>query len=433
MRLSIPAPLIKVISVLSQEGYEAYAVGEGVRDCLLGLEPQELKVATGAPLDVVEAFFNRTFRLQDKVLVQEGETFVHVLSFGEQPSAAGSLSELLEQDFTVNALAYNPLKDHLIDPWQQADQIASGEVMIRLAGDPNSCFQEEPRRLLEVFYLMKLFDDAGLQWQVFRETQRALVRCAPAAGSIRPQHVRALLNRVIVGKRPEIYLEEMRKTGVLRHILPELNDTYGIEQNDCHIKDVFGHTLLVMREIRPELHLRWAAFLHDIGKPQCISLHEGRVHFYGHQVIGSIMARRILRRLGFSRGFIEKVSFLVYHHMYPYPKTPKAVRRFVNKIGLYNLGDLIELRRADILGGKYRNLSNLEYFKREIDSVLFELPPFSIKNLALNGFDVMEILGIEPSPLVGEALEYLFAKVKENRELNNRESLTALLKERFGS
>ena len=106
--------------------------------------------------------------------------------------------------------------------------------------------------------------------------------------------------------------------------------------------------------------------------------------------------------------------------MYPYPKTPKAVRRFVNKIGLYNLGDLIELRRADILGGKYKNLSNLEYFKREIDSVLFELPPFSIKNLALNGFDVMEILGIKPGPLVGEALEYLFAKVKENRELNNR-------------
>ena len=320
MRLSIPAPLIKIISILSQEGYEAYAVGEGVRDCLLGLEPQELKVATGAPLDVVEAFFNRTFRLQDKVLVQEGETFVHVLSFGEQPSAAGSISDLLEQDFTVNALAYDPLKDHLIDPWQLADQIASGEVMIRLAGEPNSCFQEEPRRLLEVFYLMKLFDDADLKWQVFRETQRALVRCAPAAGSIRSQQVRALLNRVIVGKRPEIYLEEMRKTGVLRHVLPELDATYGIEQNDCHIKDVFGHTLLVMREIRPELHLRWAALLHDIGKPQCISLHEGRVHFYGHQVIGSIMARRILRRLGFSRGFIEKVSFLVYHHMYPLPE-----------------------------------------------------------------------------------------------------------------
>jgi len=433
MQLSIPAPVIKIISILRQAGYEAYAAGEGVRDCLLGLEPQELKVATGAPLDVVEAFFNRTFRLQDKVLVQEGETFVHVLSFGEQPSAAGSISELLEQDFTVNALAYDPLEDHLIDPWQLADQIASGEVMIRLVGDPNSRFQEKPRRLLEVFYLMKLFDDADLQWQVFRETEEALVRCAPAAEGIHPHRVRDLLNRVIMGKQPDIYLEEMRKTGVLRYVLPELDATYGIEQNDCHIKDVFGHTLLVMREIRPELHLRWAALLHDIGKPQCIGLHEGTVHFYGHQVIGSFMARRILRRLGFSRGFIEKVSFLVYHHMYPYPKTPKAVRRFINKMGLYNLGDLLELRRADILGGKYRNLSNLENFKREIDSVLFELPPFSIKNLALNGFDVMEVLGIEPGPLVGEALEYLFAKVKDNRELNNRESLTALLKERFES
>ncbi|HHY40912.1 MAG TPA: HD domain-containing protein [Syntrophaceticus sp.] len=433
MQLSIPAPVIKIISILRQAGYEAYAAGEGVRDCLLGLEPQKLKVASSAPPEVVEAFFDRTLRLQNKVLVREGEAFVHVLSFGEQHCAAGSLSDLLEQDFTVNALAYDPLEDHLIDPWQLADQIASGEVMIRLVGDPNSRFQEKPRRLLEVFYLMKLFDDADLQWQVFRETEEALVRCAPAAEGIHPHRVRDLLNRVIMGKQPDIYLEEMRKTGVLRYVLPELDATYGIEQNDCHIKDVFGHTLLVMREIRPELHLRWAALLHDIGKPQCIGLHEGTVHFYGHQVIGSFMARRILRRLGFSRGFIEKVSFLVYHHMYPYPKTPKAVRRFINKMGLYNLGDLLELRRADILGGKYRNLSNLENFKREIDSVLFELPPFSIKNLALNGFDVMEVLGIEPGPLVGEALEYLFAKVKDNRELNNRESLTALLKERFES
>lgn len=433
MRLSIPPPVNKIISILSQAGYEAYAFRESVRDSLFGLEPQELQVASSAPLEVVEAFFDRTLRLQNKVLVREGEALVHVSSFGEHPFAAGSLADLIEQDFTVNALAYDPLKDLLIDPWQVAEQVASGEVVIQLVGDPISCFQEEPRRLLEVFYLIKLFDDAGLKWQVFPKTWEALVQCAPAAESIHPHQVRDLLNEIIVGKNPDIYLDEMRKSGVLRYILPELDATYGIEQNDCHIKDVFGHTLLVLKEIRPELHLRWAALLHDIGKPQCIGLHEGMVHFYGHQAIGAIMARRILRRLGFSKGFSEKVSFLVYHHMYPYPKTEKAVRRFINKIGLYNLGDMLELRRADIMGGKYRNLSYLDNFKREIDQVLFELPPFSIKNLALNGFDVMEILEIKPGPMVGEALEYLFAKVKENRELNNRESLAALLKERFGS
>jgi len=433
MQLSIPPPVSKIISILSQAGYEAYAIGESVRDCLLGLEPRELNVASNAPLEVVDAFFDRTLFLHNKVLVREGETSVCVLSFGEQPCAAGFLVELLEQDFTVNALAYDPLKGLLIDPWQVAEQVASGEVVIRLAGDPVVRFQEEPRRLLEVFYLMKIIDDADLKWQVFGETEEALVRCAPAAGSIHPHQVRDLLNEIIVGKNPDIYLDEMRGSGVLRHVLPELDATYGIEQNDCHIKDVFGHTLLVLKEIRPELHLRWAALLHDIGKPQCIGLHEGMVHFYGHQAIGAVIARRILRRLGFSRGFSEKVSFLVYHHMYPYPKTEKAVRRFINKFGLYNVGDMLELRRADIMGGKYRNLSYLDNFKREIDKALFELPPFSIKNLALNGFDVMKVLGIKPGPMVGEALEYLFAKVKDNRELNNRETLIALLKERFGS
>ena len=140
MRLSIPPPVNKIISILNQAGYEAYAFRESVRDCLLGLEPQELKVASSAPLEVVEALFDRTLRLQNKVLVRESEALVHVLSFGEQP-AAGSLSDLLEQDFTVNALAYDPLEDLLIDPWQVSEQIASGEVMIQLVGDPNSRFQ----------------------------------------------------------------------------------------------------------------------------------------------------------------------------------------------------------------------------------------------------------------------------------------------------
>lgn len=426
MGLSIPAPVTKIISILSQAGYEAYAVGEGVRDCLLGLNPMELKAASNAPLDVVDALFDRTLRLQSEVIIRDGDTAVRVVSFKEQ------LGDLLHCDFTVNTLAFNPLVDVLIDPFKVAEQISSGKGIIQLVGGPISCFQESPQRMLEVFYLMKRFDDADLEWYVSQETWDALVHCAPAADSIAARRMAKLFNMTIVGKRPEIYLEEMRKAGILKYILPELDAAYGIEQDDCHIKDVFGHTLLVMKEIRPELHLRWAALLHDIGKPHCINLHNGRVHFYGHQVISSVIARRVLRRLGSSRSFIKKVSFLVYNHMFPTPKTKKAIRRFVNKIGLYNLGDLLELRRADIMGGKYKNLSNLEHFKREIDNVLFELPAFSIKHLALDGFDVMKILGVKPGPVVGEALKYLFEMVKQNPELNNRESLESLLHERFG-
>jgi tRNA nucleotidyltransferase (CCA-adding enzyme) len=118
--------------------------------------------------------------------------------------------------------------------------------------------------------------------------------------------------------------------------------------------------------------------------------------------------------------------------MYPTPRTKKAVLRFVNKIGLKNLGDLLELRRADIMGGKYKNLGRLEHFKKEIDAVLFELPPFSIKNLEVDGYDVMQVLGVKPGPIVGSALQFLFERVKENRDLNKREILIKMLKEEFG-
>jgi tRNA nucleotidyltransferase (CCA-adding enzyme) len=437
MELSIPWPVLKIIEELQSAGYEAYAAGEVVRDSLIGLDPQELRVATDAPPEMADALFDRVYPSGDddrSVVVWDEQVPVKIeLSCLRDWFQPGSELPCYPTycDFTVNSIFYNPFSRQLIDPWQVSSSLNSGEGIIQAVGNPASRFKEDPIRLLKVFYLMKRFDDAGLKWRFEQGTWDALVMCSSAISAVSKGEVGEYLNRIIVGSQPDIYLERMRSSGVLQHILPELAETYGIEEHGYLIKDVFDHTKLVVREISPELHLRWAALLHDIGKPHCISFQKDRVHFYGHQVISSVISRRILRRLKFSRGFIERVSFLVYHHMFPTPRTSKAVRRFVTKIGLKNLGDLLELRRADIIGGKYKNIGNLNRLKKELNSVLFTPPPFSLKNLEVDGYDVMKVLGMKPGPMVGDILQGLFERVKENPELNERETLLRILQDEF--
>jgi tRNA nucleotidyltransferase (CCA-adding enzyme) len=438
MELSIPWPVLKIIEELQSAGYEAYAVGEVVRDSLIGLEPHKLRVATDAPPEMVDALFDRVYPSGDDGLslaVWDDQVSVKIKVSCLRDWFKESDSELLCNpnycDFTANSMFYDPSSMELIDPWQVSSSLNSGEGIIQAVGNPAARFKEDPIRLLKAFYLMKRFDDAGLKWRFEQGTWDALVRCSSAISAVPEREVGKLLSSIIVGRQPDIYFEKMRSSGVLKYILPELAETYGIEEHGYRIKDVFDHTKLVVREISPELHLRWAALLHDIGKPHCISFQEDRVHFYGHQVISSVIARRILRRLKFSKGFVKRVSFLVYHHMFPTPRTRKAVRRFVTKIGLKNLGDLLELRRADIIGGKYKNIGNLNHLKKELNAFLFASPPFSLKNMEVDGNDVMKVLGMKPGPMVGDILQGLFEQVKDNPELNNRETLLKILQDDF--
>lgn len=436
----IPDDIMNVIKTLNDAGYETYVAGECLRDCLMGLEPREWDVVTEALPELIDSLFDRFCPMDGKtgrIVLGDGMPVrvAGLCSIGSGESgcrsAAGATATPEGRGFTVNAMAWNPFSGILVDPWQVYDLLKSGAGIIQTAGAPAAVFREDPLRLLEAIYLMKRYDDAGYEWRFDPATRGALRECSSAIRGLPPWKSRPWLNRIITGRRPDIYFEEMQKTGLLDFVLPELAATCGIQQNDYHIKDVFGHTLLVLKEIRPELHLRWAALLHDIGKPRCMSFEEGTVHFYGHQAISSDMACQILRRLGFDRDFIERVAFIVHRHMYPYPRTRKAVRRFINRVGLRNLADLLELRRADIMGGKYKNLMRLEHFKREIEAVLFEPPPFSISDLAVDGHDVMKLLGVKPGPVVGRALRFLFERVLDDPDQNDRETLLGLLKKEF--
>jgi len=435
MQLSMPVPILRIAEELHLAGYEAYAAGESVRDSILGLAPQELKIITDAPAEMVGVLFGRVYPSQEdgaSLTVSIDQIAVEVTCLQKWRGSALDLSAApIFRGFTADSLCYDPFFGQLIDPWRVSPALHAGVGIIQAAGDPISRFQDDPSLLLKAFYLMKRFDDAGAKWRVEPGTRDALARCASLIAALPQGNLAHQLDRIIVGRRPDLYFGEMLDSGVLKHLLPELADTFGITESGGRIKDVFDHTMLVVKKIRPELHLRWAALLHDIGKPHCISFEGKSVHFYGHQVIGAVISRRILRRLTYSEEFVKRVSFLVLHHMYPTPRTRKAVRRFVAKIGLRNLGDLLELRRADIMGGKYKNIGSLEHFKRELEAVLFELPPFSLKNLDIDGYDVMKALGAKPGPQVGGALRFLLERVGENPQLNHKETLIKILQEEF--
>jgi len=430
MRIALPLTIQKLMAELKDAGYQVYLAGESLRDCLIGLLPEEWDVVTDAPPELVDLLFDRACpvgRTAGLMMVDEGGLRIKIFTNGlqgENGTPTGSC-------FTVNAMAWDPFSDTLIDPGQAYDSLKSELGIIQVAGVPLEVFPKEPLHMLEIFYLMKRFDDAGYRWHVDPATWGALMESAPAIQMVHPYCLRHLFNKIIIGSRPDSYFGEMQKAGLLEYALPEIAATCGIIQNDYHIKDVFGHTLLVMKEIRPELHLRWAALLHDIGKPYCIGIEDGVVHFYGHQAIGSRLSHQILNRLGFDSDFIERVAFLVHRHMYPYPRTRRAVRRFINRVGLRALADLLELRRADIMGGKYKNLGRLNCFERDIEAVLFELPPFSIKDLDVDGYDVMEALSVKPGPAVGSALQFLFERVLQDPDLNERETLLDLLKKEW--
>ncbi len=439
-----PAPVVEVIARIQNTGYQAYVVGGSLRDILLGLEPKDWDVTTSAFPANIAAIFDNVIPTGERygtiTVVQDGLS-VEVTTFrtdgnynGHRPQnvrfGVSLLDDLARRDFTLNAIAYDPVGGELVDPYHVTGWEEFGFIHVKEAdftnvvavGYPNERFAEDPLRMLRAVYLMKRINDAGLNWAIDGATFGAIEDNAQKIESISADRVRNELNKIIVGKNPGQYFETLRQVGLLKNILPEVADTYGIEQNEYHIKDVFGHSMLVMDNIPPELHLRWAALLHDIGKPATIGKIDGHVHFYGHQTVSSEMAELVLRRLNFSNDFIHPVVSLIQQHMYPTPENERAARHLIAKMGCY-LDDFLALRKADILGGKRRQLDRYDMLVAAVEAEINRKPAFSVRDLAINGNDVMDVLGIGPGPQVGKILNAVFEAVLNDPNLNNRDDL----------
>jgi len=245
-----------------------------------------------------------------------------------------------------------------------------------------------------------------------------------------------LLKMLATAPRPSYGFELMRRTGLLEQVLPELLEGYGVTQNEFHAYDIYDHALYTCDAAPAEKPLvRLAALLHDVGKARTRVVREGRVTFYNHQAVGKRMAAGILERLRFSKRDRDHVLHLVYHHMFGYTAawTDAAVRRFIRKVGEENIADLFDLRIADWFGnGLNRGFPGyLRNLHRRIDEAIARDEAFTVKDLAVDGHDVMAVLSLRPGPAIGDALEYLLERVLADPTLNDAERLRELLREKF--
>jgi tRNA nucleotidyltransferase (CCA-adding enzyme) len=325
--------------------------------------------------------------------------------------------DLGRRDFTINAMAEDLSTGKLVDPLGGRKDIK--KRLIRMT-HPNS-FKEDPLRMLRAIQF-----SARFEFDLEENTLLSLKENVDLIATIPAERIQEELNKLLLKARyPSNGFRLMQKVGLLEKILPELSNSVGVEQpGGYHAYDVFEHSILTVDNAPRDLVIRLAALFHDISKPETRVLVEDGATFYGHEKRGSQLTRRILSRLRYSNQIIEQVSLLVDKHMFTTGVTDKGVRRLIRKMGVDLIFPLLDLRRADVVAqGKGGHTQDVDELEERIKLELEKKPPFGLKDLAVNGNDIMENLNLPPSPLVGQILNHLLEMVLDEPEANQKENL----------
>jgi tRNA nucleotidyltransferase (CCA-adding enzyme) len=435
MQIEMPKEVNIILNILDYYKYEGYIVGGCVRDSILGRNPNDWDICTNCTPHRVMEIFSRfkvipTGLKHGTVTVVIDDKHFEITTYrvekeyidGRRPKEVKFTSslkaDLKRRDFTINAMAYN-LQNGLIDYYGGIRDIA--DKKIKCVGDPFERFSEDYLRMLRaVRFCAQL--DYNLDVQAFK----AIKNLSKNIVNISSERVREELNKILLSDNPAKGLELLNETNLLKFIIPELQRCVDFEQkNPYHDKDVFMHTLCVLENTEKDLVLRLAALLHDIGKPQCFSIDKRNIgHFYKHHLKGKDITEDILKKLKYDNKTIESVKILVKEHMSKFNNvTPKGVKRLINRVGAENIDRLFKLQIADILGSKPpHDFSNIQNAKELCEKVLNEKQPMTIKDLDINGYDLIE-LGIPPGKEIGIILNKLLDIVLDNPILNKKEVL----------
>ena len=329
-------------------------------------------------------------------------------------------TDLGRRDFTINAMAIEFPDGELLDPFGGRADLEN--KILRMVSERS--FPEDPLRILRGIQFAARF---GLS--VEEKTQASMARNAGLIKSVSPERITEELNKLLEkAYTPSKGFHLMLETGLLETILPELAQTIGVDQpGGYHRWDVFEHTLHVIDEAPASLVVRLAALFHDVGKPQTRQLIENGATFYGHDKLGRAMAEKAMKRLKYSNEIIGKVSLLIDKHMFSEKAGEKGIRRLINKIGTDLIFDLIALRKADTVAqGMGQTTESIGEFELKVRDELTKSRAFGLKDLALNGNDLMQHFDLKEGPMVGQVLNFLMEKVLDQPELNTAEQLTAL-------
>ncbi len=442
-KVQLPDSVKEILNKFDKKGFEIYIVGGAVRDIITGRITNDWDFTTNAtPEEILEivpgGLYNNEFGTVFTPNPEDGERPHEITTFRKEEGYEDyrhpnkitwgkTLEEdLSRRDFTINALALNHnLK--LIDLYQGEKDLKN--KMIKAVRDPNERFSEDALRMMRAIRIA-----SELGFSIEEKTFDAIKKNSKLINKIAKERVKEELFKLL--KSPYSYegILLLRNSGLLDEIIPELSKCFGVEQKSPgrhHIYDVGNHLLMSLKNCKSDDPItRFATLIHDIGKPQTYKkLDSGTITFYNHEMVSTKIAENLAERLKFSNKEKDKLVTLVRWHQFTVNEnqTDSAIRRFIKNIGGQNIEDMLALRTGDRLGGGARETSwRLEEFKRRLIEV--QKQPFSIKDLKIDGNDVMRELKIKPGPKVGKILEKLFEKVVAKEIPNQKEKLLNKIK-----
>ncbi|TYC84215.1 HD domain-containing protein [Acetobacterium wieringae] len=440
MKLNLPVAVEKAFKQLESCGFCGYLVGGCVRDFLLGTPPTDFDMTTDATPDEIIACFSdhrvveTGIRHGTVTVMIEGmaiEITTHRTegdySDNRRPDTVAFTrnlaDDLARRDFTINAMAYHPKKG-LIDLFAGSQDIKN--KMIRCVGDPHQRMAEDALRILRGLRFA-----AVLGFTLETETGIAIRQNCGQLCYISAERIAAELDKLICGKNAKAII--LAETTVLGVVIPELLPAKNFDQmNPHHCYDVLTHTAVAMETLAPVPRLRWAMLFHDLGKPATFTRDEAGVgHFKGHSKVSEAMARARLTALRIRKSIIDSVCLLIKYHDTLIESDKKSVKRWLNRLSEPLFRDLIAIKRADNLAQapEYRDrLASLQRLEVLLDQVITEAACFSLKDLAVNGHDLID-LGITNGAEIGWILNQLLAGVMDEVYQNEKEVLIEKAKE----
>lgn len=438
----VPEAAVLVCAELQQAGHQAFVVGGSVRDLLIGRPVEDWDITTSARPEQVRRLFRKTvptgLQHGTVTVLLEKQAF-EVTTFrgdgdysdGRRPDSVAFVDDLevdlQRRDFTINAIALDPVSRRLWDPLDGRADLQ--QRVIRAVGDPLARMHEDGLRAMRAVRFATV-----LGFEIDEPTFEAIPHVLDRFRCVSAERVRDELLKLIVAAVPSRGVELMRRAQLLEHVLPELIPMIGLAQNHHHRTDVYQHSLAVLDGVPPQPILRLAALLHDVAKPSTASPRQddpSQNRFIDHERRGSQMCLAIGQRLKLSNEQRDRLAHLVRHHLFGQDPaiTMAGVRRFVRRVGVDAIDELFLLRHADLAcrSQAEERLARLADFRRRVEDVL-AAPLCSVRDLAIDGNDLQRQLARPAGRWIGELLRELLERVTEDPALNE-ETLVDLARE----
>jgi len=445
--MTIPKEVKSIIQNLQKAGFEAYIVGGCVRDFLLDKEPKDWDVTTNAKPEEIQKVFPNSFYENNFLTVTartgskkpelaeiEITTYRLEAKYSDKRHPdnvkyAKALEEdLSRRDFIVNAMAIG-LESRIKNKELKIVDLFDGQKdlknkIIRTVGNPEERFSEDALRMLRAVRFA-----TTLGFEIEEKTAKAIKKNSIWLEAISKERIRDEFVKIIMADEAASGIELLRELNLLKYIVPELLDNYGVSQNKHHIYDCYWHALRSLEftaKKKFNMYVRLAALFHDIAKPRVKAGEGENATFYNHEIVGAKITFQILNRLKFSKKDVEKITKLVRYHLFYYNVDEvgeSSVRRLVKNVGPENMEELLQVRQADRIGSGVPKAEpyKLRHLKYLVDKVSQD--PISAKMLEINGNDLMKILDIKPGPKIGQILDILLGYVLDDPKRNTKEFL----------